>query len=67
VAVAEESGENLVGVNVDPRDLVKPSTCFMGRSLITQADLDAMASEGYFEPGSCRPPGRETTLNPKKN
>jgi hypothetical protein len=34
---------------------------------MTQADLDGMVSEGYFPPRSCRPPGRETTPNPKKN
>jgi hypothetical protein len=64
---AEESRENLVGVNADPQELVKLSTCFMGWSLMTQADLDAMASKGCFEPGSCRPLGKETMLNPKKN
>jgi hypothetical protein len=64
---AKESGENLAGVNVGPEDLVKPSTCFMERSLMTQSDLDTMASEGYFESGSCRLPGRETTPTPKKN
>jgi hypothetical protein len=42
VAAAEESGENLAGVKADPQDLVKPSTYFMGRSLMTQSDLDAM-------------------------
>jgi hypothetical protein len=34
-AAAEESGENLAGVNVGPQDLVKLSTCFLGRSLMT--------------------------------
>jgi hypothetical protein len=64
---AEESGEYLANMNANPRELVKPSTCFIGRSLMTQADLDDMVSEGYFPPGSCRPRGRETTPNPKKN
>jgi hypothetical protein len=56
-ATTEESGENLV----------KPSTCFTGRSLMTQSDLDALVSEGCFEPGSCRLPGKETMLKPIKN
>jgi hypothetical protein len=64
---AEEFGENLAGVNAGPQDLVKSSTCFLGRSLMTQADLDAMASEDCFAPGSCRLPGRETTPKPWKN
>jgi hypothetical protein len=65
-AVAEESGESLTGVKADPRDLVKPSTCFMGRSLMTQADLDALRLEGCFEPGVCRLPGKETTPKLRK-
>lgn len=32
-AAIEESGETLAGVNGVLEDLVKPSTCFMGRSL----------------------------------
>jgi hypothetical protein len=34
---------------------------------MSQADLDGMASEGCFEPGSCRLSGRETTPKPGKN
>jgi hypothetical protein len=30
---AEASGENLIGVRADLRDLVKARTCFIGRSL----------------------------------
>jgi hypothetical protein len=67
VEVAEGSGENLAGVKADPRDLVKARTCFIGRSLITQADLDALRLEGCFEPGICHLPGKETTLKPRKN
>jgi hypothetical protein len=46
-----KSGENLAGVRASPQDLVKPSTCFLGRSLMTQADLNAMVSEGCFVSG----------------
>jgi hypothetical protein len=66
-AAAEESGESLTGVKADPQDLVKPRTCFMGRSLMTQAELDPLRLEGCFEPRVCRLPGRETTPKPKKN
>jgi hypothetical protein len=66
-AAAEESGENLAGMNAGPQDLVKPSTCCLGRSLMTQANLDAMVLEGCFASGTCRLPGRETTLKPRKN
>jgi hypothetical protein len=45
-AAAEEttegSGENLTGVKADLRGLVKARTCFIGRSLMTQLDLDAL-------------------------
>jgi hypothetical protein len=53
---AEESGEKA--------ELAKARTCFIGRSLMTQADLDALRLEGCFEPGICRLPGRETTPKP---
>jgi hypothetical protein len=66
-ATAEESGENLAGESVGPEDLVKPNTCFMGRSLMKQSDLDALASEGCFVPDSCRRPGKKTTPKPKKD
>jgi hypothetical protein len=59
-AVMEESGESLTDVKADPQ-------CFMGRSLMTQADLDAPRLEDCFELGVCRLPGRETTPKPKKN
>jgi hypothetical protein len=64
---AERSEENLAGVKADLRDLVKCRTYFIGRSLMTQADLDALRLEGCFEPGICRLPGKETTLKPRKN
>jgi hypothetical protein len=64
---AEGSGENLTGVKADLHDLVKARTCFIGRSLMTQADLDALRLEGCFEPGICRLPGKETTPKPRKN
>jgi hypothetical protein len=64
---AEGSGENLTGVKGDLRDLVKARTCFIGRSLMTQADLDALRLEGFFEPGICRLPRKETTPKPRKN
>jgi hypothetical protein len=63
----EESGESLTRVKADPQDLVKQKTCFMGWSLMTQADLDALRLEGCFEPGVCRLPRRETTPKPQKN
>jgi hypothetical protein len=64
---AEGSGENLAGVKADLLDLVKARTCFIGRSLMTQADLDALRLEGCFEPGICRLLGKETTPKPRKN
>jgi hypothetical protein len=64
---AEGSGEGLVGVKADPRDLIKPRTYFIGRSLMTQADLDALRLEGCFEPGICCLPSKETTPKPRKN
>jgi hypothetical protein len=66
-ATAEESGESLTEVKADSWDLVKPRTYFMGQSLMTQADLDALRLEGCFEPGVYRLPGRETTPKPRKN
>jgi hypothetical protein len=39
---AEGSGENLAVVKADLRDLVRARTYFIGRSLMTQADLDAL-------------------------
>jgi hypothetical protein len=56
---AEGFEENLAGV--------KAWTCYIGRSLMTQADLDALRLEGGFEPGICRLPGKETTPKPRKN
>jgi hypothetical protein len=66
-AGAEESEESLTGVNADLQDLVKQKTCFMGRSLMIQADMDALRLEGCFEPGVCHLPGKETTPKPRKN
>jgi hypothetical protein len=66
-AGAEESEESLTGVKADLQDLVKKKTCFMGQSLMTQANLDALRLEGSFEPGVCRLPRKETTLKPRKN
>jgi hypothetical protein len=66
-AAAEGSRESLAGVKADLRDLIKPRTCFNGRSLMTQADVDALRLEGSFEPGACRLPGKETTPKPRKN
>jgi hypothetical protein len=54
-------------VRADPQDVVKPKTGFMGRSLMTQVELDALRLDGCFEPGVCRLPGKETTPKPKKN
>jgi hypothetical protein len=64
---AEGSEENLAGVKADLRDLAKARTCYIGRSLMTQADLDALRLEGCFDPGICRLPGKETTPKPRKN
>jgi hypothetical protein len=64
---AEGSGESLAGLKADPRDLIKPRTCFIGRSLMTQAHLDALRLEGCFEPGICRLPSKEITPKPRKN
>jgi hypothetical protein len=64
---AEGSEENLAGVKADLHDLAKARTCYIGRSLMTQADLDALWLEGCFEPGTGRLPGKETTPKPRKN
>jgi hypothetical protein len=64
---AAESEESLTGIKADLRDLVKQKTCFMGQSLMTQANLDALRLEGRFEAGVCRLPGKETTSKPRKN
>jgi hypothetical protein len=58
-AAVEESEGNPAGA--------KARTCYTGRSLMTQADLDALRFEGCFEPGICRLPGKETTPKPRKN
>jgi hypothetical protein len=58
-AAMEGSEGNLAGA--------KAQTCYIGRSLMTQADLDALRLEGCFEPGICRLPGKKTTLKPRKN
>jgi hypothetical protein len=58
-AAVEESEGNPAGA--------KARTCYIGRSLMTQADLDALRLEGCFEPGICRLPGKETTPKPRKN
>jgi hypothetical protein len=58
-AAVEESEGNPAGA--------KARTCYIGRSLMTQADLDALRLEGCFEPGVCRLPGKETTPKPRKN
>jgi hypothetical protein len=63
----EELEESLTGVKADLQDLVKQKTCFMGWSLMTQAELDALQLEGCFEPGVCRLPRKETTPKPRKN
>jgi hypothetical protein len=67
IAAAEESRENLAGVQAGPEDLVKLGTCFMDRSLMTQADLDALVSDSCFSFESCRLPGREMTPKPRSN
>jgi hypothetical protein len=57
----------LTGVKADLQDLVKQKTWFMGRSLMTQAELDALRLESCFEPGVCHLPGKKTTPKPWKN
>jgi hypothetical protein len=66
-AGAAESEKSLTGVKAGLQDLVNQKTCFMGRLLMSQADLDALRLEGCFEPGVCRLPGKETTPKPRKN
>jgi hypothetical protein len=61
---AAESEESLTGVKADLQDLVKQKTCYMGRSLMTQTELDALQLEGCFEPGICRFLARKPHLNP---
>jgi hypothetical protein len=63
---AAESEESLTGVEADLQDLVKQKTCYMARSLMTQAELDALRLEGCFEPGVCRVLGRKPHLNPER-
>jgi hypothetical protein len=58
-AAMEGSEENSAGA--------KARTCYIGRSLMTQVDLDALRLEGCFEPGICQLPGKETTPKPRKN
>jgi hypothetical protein len=67
IAAAEEPGENLAGVQASPEDLIKTGTCFMGQSLMTQEDLDALVLEGCFSFGDCRLPGKEMTPKPRSN
>lgn len=66
---AEESGENLENVEVNPNELVggKLGTCFKVRSLMTQANLDTLVSDGCFRATDCRPLGEETTPIPEPN
>jgi hypothetical protein len=59
--VAEGSEEK-----TDLRDLAKAQTCYIGRSLMTQADLDALRLDGCFEPGTCRLPGKDHVEAPKE-
>jgi hypothetical protein len=66
-AAVEESGEILAGVTAGREDLLKPGTCFMGRSLMTQSELDALVSEGFFLASDYRLHGKETTPKPQKN
>jgi hypothetical protein len=61
---SEGSGENLTGVKADLRDLAKARTCYIGRSLMTQADLDALRLEGCFEPGIVGYLGRRPHRSP---
>jgi hypothetical protein len=65
-AAVEEAAEGS-GEKADLRDLAKARTCYIGRSLMTQADLDALCLDGCFEPGTCRLPEKETTPKPRKN
>jgi hypothetical protein len=62
-AAVEEAAEGS-GEKADLRDLAKARTCYIGRSLMTQADLDALRLEGCFEPETCKLPGKETTPKP---
>jgi hypothetical protein len=61
--IGEDANAAVEG-SVEKADLAKARTCFIGRSLMTHADLDALRLEGCFEPGICRLPGKETTLKP---
>jgi hypothetical protein len=67
VSAEADAGENLANVDAHPDELVKPNTCFMGRSLMTQAEMDALVSEGCFASDDCRLPGRETTAKSRSN
>jgi hypothetical protein len=69
VDAKENSGENLENVEANPNELVgaKPSTCFMGQSLMTQTELDSLVSKGCFSAVACRPSGKETTPESKPN
>jgi hypothetical protein len=62
-AAVEEAAEG----SGEKGDLAKARTCYIGRSLMTQTDLDALHLEGCFEPGTYRLPGKETTPKPRKN
>jgi hypothetical protein len=61
-AAVEEAAEG----SREKADLAKAQTCYIGRSLMTQADLDALRLEGCFEPETCRLPGRKPRRSPEK-
>jgi hypothetical protein len=58
---------NLAGVQAGLEDLIKPGTCFMGRSPMTQVDSGALVSEGCFSSKDCHLLGKETTPKPRTN
>jgi hypothetical protein len=65
-AGAEESEESLTGGKADPQDLVEQKTCFMGRSLMTQADLDALWLKVVSSLESAGYPGKRPRRNPER-
>jgi hypothetical protein len=64
--IGEEIDASMEGSKENPAG-AKARTCYIGRSLMTQADLDALRLEGCFEPGICQLPRKETTPKPRKN
>jgi hypothetical protein len=63
---ADAAVEEAAGGSGEKADLAKARTCYIGQSLMTQADLDALRLEGCFEPGPVGYLGRKPRRSPEK-